>query len=174
MTVLPDILREPSVVSIKPPSASSMPSLISDLKKLHENATPLGYSNSVIDGKTNFPTLIFNDRSTAYHRLSSNGELNKIVNSPLESNLIYNWPSTKRMQTTLMKSKSRVYKPVSRISQPGRPPAPYKVHSSFETEETNFHNEKRTLEMKRWQYLRDHTQWSIFPYAPIDEREVYK
>ena len=175
MTVFPDIIREPSIISIKPngimvKSSASGSSLLTDLKKLNNNATP-------VSGPSSYPALIFNDtnRSTSYHRLSSNGELSsKLVNSPLETNVLYNWPATQRFNTSEMKSRSRVYKPVSRISQPGRPPAPYKVHSSYETEETNFHNEKRTLEMKRWQYFRDHTQWSIFPYAPIDERECYK
>lgn len=55
----------------------------------------------------------------------------------------------------------------------GRPGSPYRVKSDWETTVPHFHNEKRTVEMKRLQYLKEHTAWSVYPYAAVEERECY-
>jgi hypothetical protein len=121
--------------------------------------------------------FIYNDnhRSTAYvpsHKESTDLK-KKFINSPLATNITYNWPIAQREKLNSVRAKSKVFKPVARIIEPSRPPAPYKVNSSWETIDTHFHNEKRALEMKRFQYLKEHTMWSIYPYARIDERETY-
>lgn len=54
-----------------------------------------------------------------------------------------------------------------------RPPSPYRVKTDWETVVPHFHNEKRAIEMKRLQYLKEHTGWSVYPYAGIEERETY-
>lgn len=217
MTMLPDITREPTVVSIKPSSSNnnikqghswsanaalnnSTPTLnvisasTNNLSGTNLPETAISYNNNVNNVNNNnnnndtnnntdshFPSLIFNDkkRSTAYHRLSrlnsSNGEIDsKLITSPIATNIYHNWPATQRLRASAVKAKSRVYKPSQRISEPSRPPAPYKVNTSYESVEAHFHNEKRVWEMKRWQYIREHTTWSIYPYAALDERESYK
>lgn len=143
-------------------------------------ATTLSAPVTLPQEQHSFPKLIYNDnhRSTAYvpiHKTSDDlkAEKKKFINSPLATNITYNWPAAQREKLSSVRSKSKVFKPVSRILEPSRPPAPYKVNSSWETIDTHFHNEKRALEMKRFQYLKEHTMWSIYPYARIDERETY-
>lgn len=186
MTVLPDIVREPTIISgkenpyLKPLLPTTMSSSVPSFKnisKLQETAFSLSAPSG--DVQERFPNLIYNDklRSTSYHRGSnfklSDEDKKKLANSPLATAVLYNWAHPKREVSEAIKSKSKVFKPVSRIAEPARPPAPFKVNSAWETSETHFYNERRTLDMKRWQYLQNHTQWSIFPYAKIDERESY-
>jgi hypothetical protein len=122
------------------------------------------------------PNLIFNNgyRSTSYSRPSRSTDYINVKNSPLATRLFYNWKHVERETTKSVQSKIKVYKPPKRIEMPARPPSPYKVKSDWETVVPHFHNEKRAIEMKRLQYLKEHTGWSVYPYASIEEKEHYK
>ena len=124
----------------------------------------------------NFPHLILNDtnRSSSYQRAQRPSDITNVQNSPLATRLIYNWKPLERLPTKVVQAKVKIYKPPKRIDQPARPPSPYRIKSDWETIDTHFHNQKRTQEMKSLQYLKQHTNWSIYPYASIDEREGYK
>jgi hypothetical protein len=79
-----------------------------------------------------------------------------------------------RESTKSVQSRLKVYKPQKRMDNVARPPSPYRVKSDWETVVPHFHNEKRTIEMKRLQYLKEHTGWSVYPYGSVDEKEEYK
>jgi len=133
-------------------------------------------SSAMSNDKTFLPNLIFNDRnrSSAYYRTARSSDFLNAKSSPLATRLLYNWTPLERETSKSVQSKIRVYKPPKRIENPARPPAPFKVKTMYETIDPHFHNEKRALEMKRLNYLKDHTEWSIYPYAAIEEREMYK
>ncbi len=189
MSLLPDISREPKIISGKE-NSTLMHNVANSLQ-----ATNISYDTTQYvkesENKTTkvviqkkqpslsggaFPNLIFNDkqRSTAYQRLARSSDFINVKNSPLATRLVYNWKHVERLPTKVVEAKVKVYKPAKRISQQARPPSPYRVKSDWETSDPNFHNEKRTLEMKRMQYLKEHTRWSVYPYAAIEEREQYK
>ena len=128
------------------------------------------------DPASYFPNLIFNNgqRSTAYCRNSRSSDFINAKNSPLATRLIYNWKPIERETTKSVQSRIKVFKPQKRIEMVARPGSPYRVKSEWETTVPHFHNEKRTIEMKRLQYLKEHTAWSVYPYAAVEERENYK
>jgi hypothetical protein len=196
MTLLPDIVKEAKIVSGKennntsngnlaaatsfsydltresldlandPSKNKSQVKISSNIKKKH----------SLSSKDVNFPHLIINDtnRSSSYQRTQRPSDLTNVQNSPLATRLIYNWKPLERLPTKVVQAKVKIYKPPKRIEQPARPPSPYRIKSDWETTDTHFHNQKRTQEMKSLQYLKQHTNWSIYPYASIDEREGYK
>lgn len=122
-----------------------------------------------------FPNLIFNNgiRSTSYSRNARSSDFINAKNSPLATRLIYNWKPMERETTKSVQSRIKVYKPQKRMEIVARPTSPYRVKSDWETVVPHFHNEKRTIEMKRLQYLKDHTGWSVYPYAGVEEKEHY-
>ena len=191
MTLFPDIIREAKIISGKdqiPYVKEQLLAMASGLaanntyydasdengeriiskKKLSSSATP--------GEKTFLPNLIFNDknRSSALYRTARSTDFLNVKTSPLATRLLYNWTPLERQTTKSVQSKIKVFKPQKRIDMPARPPEPFKVKTMYETIDPHFHNEKRALEMKRLNYLKDHTEWSIYPYAAIDERETYK
>ena len=192
MTLLPDITREAKIVSGKeiingssqvPPATNASfeaSSLLenSELKDDH-TASKIMFrkkQQSLSANNDKFPNLIFNDhnRSTAYQRLARSSDFINAKNSPLATRLIYNWKPNERLTSKVVQAKVKIYKPSKRIEMTGRPSSPYKLKVDYETSEPHFHNEKRALEMKRIQYLKEHTNWSIYPYAAVEERETYK
>ena len=203
MTLLPDISREAKIVSGKELktldsnyhshsaslataptathvsydlSASLDHTEIKDDHTMSKVATRRHKQPSLTDATDKFPNLIFNDtnKSSAYQRLARSSDFLNVKNSPIATRLIYNWKPVERATRKLVQAKVKIYKPSKRIDMPGRPQSPYKLKVDYETTEPHFHNEKRTLEMKRMQYLREHTSWSIYPYAAVEERETYK
>lgn len=122
-----------------------------------------------------FPNLIFNNgnRSTGYCRNARSSDFVSAKNSPLATRLIYNWKPVERETTKSVQSKIKVYKPPKRMDVVARPPSPYRVKSDWETVVPHFHNEKRAIEMKRLQYLKEHTGWSVYPYGDVEEKEQY-
>lgn len=200
MSLLPDIIREAKIVSGKDQLplfkdqiiamatglASSGyfvdPSLVDsqiDIKASAQDA--LLKKKRSFSSKTDkadqayFPNLIFNNRhrSTSYNRNARSSDFINAKNSPLATRLIYNWKPVERETTKSVQSKIKVYKPQKRMDMVARPPSPYRVKSDWETVVPHFHNEKRAIEMKRLQYLKEHTGWSVYPYAGIEEKEVY-
>jgi len=133
------------------------------------------FSSKTACDQAYFPNLIFNNghRSTAYSRNARSTDFVSSKNSPLATRLIYNWKPVERETTKSVQSRIKVYKPQKRVEMCARPPSPYKVKNDWETAVPHFHNEKRAIEMKRLQYLKEHTGWSVYPYAGIEERETY-
>lgn len=192
MTLFPDIIREAKIVSGKDQIPYVKEKLLAMATGLASNNTyydtdddnnkvlvkkKTSGSNSATPGEKSFlPNLIFNDktRSSAYYRTAKSTDFLNVKTSPLATRLLYNWTPLERETTKSVQSKIRVYKPPKRIDAPARPPAPFKVKTMYETIDPHFHNEKRALEMKRLNYLKNHTEWSIYPYAAIDEKETYK
>jgi len=56
----------------------------------------------------------------------------------------------------------------------GRPDEPYQMTSVFETQDRHYHNYKRVQAMQQRQRNRQHIQYTIYPYAHAEEREMYK
>lgn len=183
MTILPDIVREAKIVSGN------------DCKLVSDFLPSTSASNFDFDSSHNkdektvrfnkrhgslrhdrHKTLIFNDknRSTSYSRATRSTDFINIKNSPLATNYMYKWKPVERIPSKIVQAKVKIYKPPKRIEMTGRPCSPYRVKVDYETTEPTFYNEKRTLEMKRLQYLQAHTTWSIYPYAGVEEREEYK
>ncbi|RNA23799.1 methyl- -binding domain 4-like [Brachionus plicatilis] len=181
MTVLPDIVREAKIVSGKDnklinehfssPSATNFDANQSNDDKAQKASKRHG-SLRHDKHKTHF---IFNDknRSTSYSRATRSTDFINVKNSPIATNYVYNWKPVERLPSKLVQAKVKIYKPPKRIEMTGRPSSPYRVKVDYETTESTFHNDKRKLEMKRLQYLQAHTTWSIYPYAAVEEREVY-
>lgn len=197
MTVLPDIIREAKIVSGKDQITYVKECLLSmtsgqNNNNYFEETTPdeiagdrsnskllikKKMSSSATPGEKPFlPNLIFNDRnrSSAYFRTTRSTDFLNVKSSPLATRLLYNWTPLERETSKSVQSKVKLYKPPKRIAEPARPPPPFKVKTMYETMDPHHHNEKRALEMKRLNYLKDHTEWSIYPYAAIEERENYK
>lgn len=185
MTVLPEISREAKIVSGKDQKAPASTHVNFD-DDLNRSTNALNKDDSSkyvvkkprqpVHSSEPFPNLIYNDgqRSTSYRRLCRSSDFASVKNSPLATNLYYNWQPHERLASKVVQAKVMLYKPTKRIEMTGRPSSPYKLKVDYETSEPHFHNEKRSLEMKRLQYLREHTGWSIYPYAGIEEREEYK
>ena len=55
-----------------------------------------------------------------------------------------------------------------------RPDEPYKMTTMLETEERHYHNYRRVRAMQQRQWNKEHIQYTIYPYAGIAEREIYK
>lgn len=125
-----------------------------------------------INGKLRFEANI--NCRTPYVRATRSTDFINIKNTPIATNYIYKWKPNERLTSKVVQAKFKTYKPPKRIEMITRPSSPYKVKADYETMGSNFHNEKRTFEMKRLQYLQAHTTWSIYPYAGIEEREDYK
>lgn len=122
------------------------------------------------------PQLISNDkkRSTSYRRFVKSSDFEKVKASPLATRFVYNWKPLERLPTRVVQAKVKVYKPPKRIEMTGRPSSPYRLCVDYETKDSHAHNHERVMDMKRLQYLREHTEWSIYPYAGVEEREQYK
>lgn len=122
------------------------------------------------------PNIVLNDkqRSTSYRRLAKSDDFEKVKSSPLATRFVYNWKPNERSPTRVVQAKVKVYKPPKRIEMTGRPSSPYRLCVDYETKDSHAHNYERTMDMKRLKYLREHTEWSIYPYAGIEEREEYK
>jgi hypothetical protein len=204
MSLLPDIIREAKVISGKDQiplyreqiiamatglaaSGYMEPSHISDTKpdfnrsgtdihKTLRKKNSFSCKPAAVVDQSYFPNLIFNNgqRSTSYCRNARSSDFVNSKNSPLATRLIYNWKPLERETTKSVNSRIKVYKPQKRIETVARPSSPYRVKSDWETTVPHFHNEKRTIEMKRLQYLKEHTSWSVYPYAAVEERENYK
>ena len=198
MSLLPDIIREAKIVSGK----DQIPLYKEQLMAMATGLAASGFFENMNDSTNDikirepessgsrkkqslssknseqgyFPNLIFNNgyRSTSYNRNVRSTDFLNVKNSPLATRLIYNWKPVERETTKSVQSKIKVYKPNKRIDMPARPASPYKVKSDWETVVPHFHNEKRAIEMKRLQYLKEHTGWSVYPYAGIEEKEQYK
>ncbi|UJR25307.1 hypothetical protein I4U23_006658 [Adineta vaga] len=56
----------------------------------------------------------------------------------------------------------------------GRPDEPYRMSSFFETQDRHYYNYKRVQAMQQRQRNREHMQYTIYPYAQAEEREMYK
>lgn len=140
-------------------------------KKSESNET--GGNN---DEQQTLPQLISNDkkRSTSYRRFAKSSDFEKVKASPLATRFVYNWKPLERLPTRVVQAKVKVYKPPKRIEMTGRPSSPYRLCVDYETKEPHAHNHERVMDMKRLQYLREHTEWSIYPYAGVEEREQYK
>lgn len=190
---LPDIIREAKIISGKeqlPLYKEQILAMASGLtassnfdshekldscSQMHRNKHNLRGKTSHVD-QGYFPNLIFNNgtRSTSYTRNTRSRDFINSKNSPLATRLIYNWKPVERESAKSVQSRLKVYKPQKRMDVVARPSSPYRVKSDWETVVPHFHNEKRTIEMKRMQYLKEHTGWSVYPYGSVDEKEDYK
>lgn len=65
------------------------------------------------------------------------------------------------------------YVPPQRIIA-SRPEEPQKMSTMFESQDRHYHNYKRVQAMQQRQWNREHTQYTIYPYSHMDERESYK
>lgn len=182
MNHLPDIVREEKILSGNNnkfideffPSTSFCNfdfNFDPNQKKTHYKKNNGSFINNV--NKTNLISNNMNGR-TSFARASRSTDFLNVKNSPLATNYMYNWKPHQRLTSKAVQAKVKIYKPPKRIEMTGRPSSPYKVKSDYETKEPTFHNEKRTYEMKKLQYMQAHSNWSIYPYAGIEEREDYK
>ena len=199
MALLPDIVREAKIVSGKDKELNVKQHLFAmatgltstshyyetnktssdNINKRNEMSKVLIKRNNSLSAshdRSIFPHLITNDghRSTAYQRVIRSSDFSNVKSSPLATRLIYNWTPLERKTTLEVEAQAKMFKPPKRIEMPGRPVSPYKVTADYESGEPHLHNEKRALDMKRMQYQREHTTWSVYPYAAIQEREYYK
>ena len=55
-----------------------------------------------------------------------------------------------------------------------RPDEPFKMTTMFETPDRHEHNQRRVKAMQQRQWNREHIQYTIYPYAQTEEREMYK
>ena len=160
--------------------SQKMPSLPeiedSSIKKRSSKISFEREKSELKDKKTQLPHLILNNqlKSSSYRRLARSEDFERVKASPLATRLIFNWRPVERQPTRVVQAKVKVYKPPKRIEMPARPSSPYKLFVDYETKDPHAQNHERTMSMKRLQYLRQHTEWSIFPYAAIEEREEYK
>jgi hypothetical protein len=131
---------------------------------------------SILLSKSVLPKFILNEKkkSSAYYRRARSSDIYNVKNAPIATRLIYNWKPLERQPCRVVQAQVKIYKPPKRIDMVARPPSPYRVKSDWESSEAQFHNEKRTLEMKRLEYLRQHTDWAIPWYGDAQEREEYK
>ncbi|CAF0933676.1 unnamed protein product [Rotaria sordida] len=53
------------------------------------------------------------------------------------------------------------------------PDEPFKMTTMYETPDRHYHNYKRVRAMQQRQWNKEHIQYTIYPYAKIDEREMY-
>lgn len=200
-STLPDIVREPKIVSGKDQKVALVSSLVASTSVSFDLALSDSLDNaSLIENNNNsgskvyvktakagskeiiqlneqtLPNLISNDknRSTAYRRLARSSDFLNVKNSPLATRYVYNWKPLERLTSKTVQTKVKLYKPPRRIETTARPSSPYKVKTDFETFDLHEHNQKRSIEMRRLQHLKEHTEWSIYPYAAIEEREQYK
>lgn len=122
------------------------------------------------------PYLILNDglRSRSYRRLARSTDFEKVKSSPLATRQIHAWKPLERLPSRVIQAKVKLYKPPKRLETTNRPSSPFRLTVDFETKDAHAQNHERTMAMKRLQYLREHTEWSIFPYGDVDEREHYK
>ena len=186
MTLLPDIVREAKIVSGKDNKvindllpSTSITAFDLSLDGNNNEERPKRSKkrqNSIKNNDQQHPNLIYNDkmRSSSYARVTRSTDFINVKNSPLATSYIYNWKPVERLPTKVVQSKVKIYKPPKRIEMTGRPSSPFRVKVDYETTDSSYHNEKRSLDMKRLQYLQSHTAWSIYPYAAVDEREEYK
>lgn len=65
------------------------------------------------------------------------------------------------------------YKTPKRIPA-SRPDAPMKMTTMFETSDRHYHNHQRVRGMQQRQWNNEHIQYTIYPYAEMSEREMYK
>jgi hypothetical protein len=54
------------------------------------------------------------------------------------------------------------------------PDPPNKMTTMFETHDRHYHNSNRVRGMQQRQWNKEHMQYTIYPYAQIIEREMYK
>ena len=55
-----------------------------------------------------------------------------------------------------------------------RPDEPYKMTTMFETEDRHYHNYRRVKAMQQRQWNKEHMQYTTYPYAHREERDMYK
>lgn len=55
-----------------------------------------------------------------------------------------------------------------------RPDEPLRMTTMFETQDRHEHNQRRVKAMQQRQWNREHIQYTIYPYAQTEERELYK
>lgn len=65
------------------------------------------------------------------------------------------------------------YKAPHRITA-SRPDAPMKMSTMFETTDRHHHNAQRVRGMQQRQWNNEHIQYTVYPYADLTERELYK
>ena len=181
MALLPDITKEAKIISgeekLNEFIAESSDSKYSMQSKLHSKSR----QNSFCAASTGFPSIVLNSgggslatKKDTYQKLSASNDFLHIKHSPSATQYSYKWKPLERLTNKMVQARVKIFKASKRIDQPARQASPFRVAADWETSDAHFHNEKRTLEMKRMQYLREHTNWSIYPYASIDEREEYK
>jgi hypothetical protein len=191
-SLFPDITREAKIVSGKEAASTNLTAITStnisfdltqsdhNLENVANETTGRVYVKPAVNKskatQQQLPILISNDktRSTSYRRLASSSDFLNVKNSPLATRCVYDWKPMERLTTKVVQAKVKVFKPPRRIEMPARPSSPFKVLVDYETFDSHEHNSNRSLSMKRLKYLKDHTEWSIFPYASIEEREQYK
>jgi hypothetical protein len=191
MTVLPDIIREPVIIAAKQnPLSSSQLFVDSNCSRpssaeARQHTDLQAVSNIASEPQKLFPFLILNDkkRSTGYRSSDPDGRF-QIRTSPLATSVMYKWPNLSRHESGegstnsklnfQSRSQSHFQKFLSRLPHPSRPDSMYKMETSWETSDGHFHNQQRTLSMKRNQNIRENTIWAIGPYGDIKERESFK
>ena len=55
-----------------------------------------------------------------------------------------------------------------------RPDEPYKMTTMFESEDRHYHNYRRVKAMQQRQWNKEHMQYTTYPYAQREERDLYK
>jgi predicted metal-dependent HD superfamily phosphohydrolase len=55
-----------------------------------------------------------------------------------------------------------------------RPDEPYKMTTMFESEDRHYHNYRRVKAMQQRQWNKEHMQYTTYPYAQREERDIYK
>jgi hypothetical protein len=179
MTVLPfiDIKATPIRTVESPPSSRA--------KSLHRIAEPTDHSNRLSPKRSPNP--------------KPSTHLPKIKITPRSDEILKQLPHTK---TSAIHAHNSIWKPLTRelpdydyLWEPlqrddirhqydhyiapqritaSRPDEPYKMSTMFETEDRHYHNYKRVQGMQQRQWNKEHMQYTIYPYAEMIEREIYK
>jgi hypothetical protein len=174
MTVLPfiDIKATPIRRVRTPPSslAKLLPHIADHSNKLSSKHNP--------QPSTSLPKIKIISRSDEIlkqlpHKKTASIEVQHSVWKPLTRELRdydYLWEPLQRED---IRHQYDFYIAPQRITA-SRPDETYKMTTSFETEDRHYHNYKRVRGMQQRQWNKEHMQYTIYPYADMIEREIYK
>ena len=173
MTTLPflDIKATP-IYSVDLPQSSRLPYLNgSSCSSRHSNKTSSVTSSQLPKIKISARTDEFLKR-LPYDK-SSGAEKHNAIWKPLTRELPdydYLWEPLQRED---IRHQYDFYRAPPRITA-SRPDAPDKMTTMYETQDRHHHNHKRVRGMQQRQWNKEHIQYTIYPYAHMIERELYK
>jgi hypothetical protein len=139
----------------------------------------INFSKSNVDSKKNIPKNSNNlpeiSKKNSNNRTSRSTDSNSMTKKyPSATKLSYSWKTVERVPSKVVDSQVKIYKPTKRLETITRPDSPYRMNTSWQTDHLQAQNHKRAEEMKRLEWLKQHTAYTIYPYGDIEEKETYK